>query len=183
SAIGEDRDRGVVGRDRHEVGARVAEADELAVDDVTPHLGAQSPRVEPARLDPGRHEHVRDRVAGEQVEHLVHVAVVKDADRGRGAHLRSQETATTGSPDASPAASISSAMRMACSTRVSTISASGTVFTTSPLTKICPLPLPDATPRSASRASPGPFTTQPMTATRSGTVSPSSPACTFSARV
>ena len=40
---------------------------------------------------------------------------------------------------------------------------------TSPLTKIWPLPLPEATPRSASRASPGPLTTQPMTATRSGT--------------
>ena len=42
---------------------------------------------------------------------------------------------------------------------------------TSPRTKIWPLPLPEATPRSASRASPGPLTTQPMTATRSGTVS------------
>jgi hypothetical protein len=46
-----------------------------------------------------------------------------------------------------------------------------------------PLPLPLATPRSASRASPGPFTTQPMTATRSGTSMPSSPAVTWSASV
>ena len=38
-----------------------------------------------------------------------------------------------------------------------------------------------ATPRSASRASPGPFTTQPITATRSGTSRPSSPAVTASA--
>ena len=61
------------------------------------------------------------------------------------------------------------------------MSASGTVLITSPRTKIWPLPLPEATPRSASRASPGPFTTQPMTATRSGTVMPSSPAVTASA--
>src|SRR5215475_12896602 len=54
---------------------------------------------------------------------------------------------------------------------------------TSPLTKIWPLPLPDATPRSASRASPGPFTTQPMTATRSGAGNPSSAAVTWSASV
>ncbi len=52
---------------------------------------------------------------------------------------------------------------------------------TSPLTKICPLPLPEATPRSASRASPGPFTTHPITATRNGTSIPSSPAVTSSA--
>jgi len=44
-------------------------------------------------------------------------------------------------------------------------------------------PFPDATPRSASRASPGPLTTQPITATRNGTVIPSRPACTCSARV
>ncbi|SKW08290.1 Uncharacterised protein [Mycobacteroides abscessus subsp. abscessus] len=54
---------------------------------------------------------------------------------------------------------------------------------TSPFTKICPLPLPDATPRSASRASPGPLTTQPITATRSGTSRPSSPALTALASV
>ena len=41
-----------------------------------------------------------------------------------------------------------------------------------------PAALPEATPRSASRASPGPFTTQPITATRSGTVNFSSPAVT-----
>ena len=35
-----------------------------------------------------------------------------------------------------------------------------------------PWPFPAAIPRSASRASPGPFTTQPITATRSGTVMP-----------
>ena len=63
------------------------------------------------------------------------------------------------------------------------MSASGTVLMTSPLTKIWPLPLPEATPRSASRASPGPFTTHPMTATRSGTVTSLSPSVTLSASV
>ena len=67
---------------------------------------------------------------------------------------------------------------MASSISVSTICDSGTVLMTSPLTKIWPLPLPEATPRSASRASPGPLTTQPMTATRSGTSMPSRPAVT-----
>ena len=67
---------------------------------------------------------------------------------------------------------MSSAIRIASSMSVSTIWDSGTVLMTSPLTKIWPLPLPEATPRSASRASPGPLTTQPMTATRSGTVRP-----------
>src|ERR1700733_15129116 len=65
--------------------------------------------------------------------------------------------------------------------RVSTIWDSGTVAITLPRTKIWPLPLPEATPRSASRASPGPLTTQPMTATRSGTSMPSRPAVTSSA--
>ena len=74
-------------------------------------------------------------------------------------------------------------MRMASSISVSTIIASGTVLTTSPLTKIWPLPLPDATPRSASRASPGPFTTQPITATRNGMSIPSRPADTSLASV
>ena len=57
-----------------------------------------------------------------------------------------------------------------------TIWLSGTVLTTSPRTKICPLPFPDDTPRSASRASPGPFTTHPITATRSGVSKPSNAA-------
>src|SRR5690606_33326081 len=95
---------------------------------------------------------------------------------------RTQLVTTTGSPTGA-SAPISSAMRCASAMRVATISDSGTVLMTSPFTKICPLPLPDATPRSASRASPGPFTTQPMTATRSGTLIPSSPSVTESASV
>ena len=59
----------------------------------------------------------------------------------------------------------SSAMMPAHSTSASTISSSGTTFTTLPLTNRWPRLRPAAMPRSASRASPGPFTTQPMTAT------------------
>ena len=44
-------------------------------------------------------------------------------------------------------------------------SLSGTFLNTSPCFMIRPSPIPPATPRSASFASPGPFTTQPMTAT------------------
>ena len=96
-----------------------------------------------------------------------------------------QRTSTTG-PASSRSSSgrsapISSAIRRASAISVSTICDSGTVLMTLPLTKICPLPLPEATPRSASRASPGPLTTHPMTATRSGTGSPSRPAVTSSA--
>src|SRR5690606_38823754 len=95
---------------------------------------------------------------------------------------RTQLVTTTGSPTGA-SAPISSAMRCASAMRVATISDSGTVLMTSPFTKIWPLPLPEATPRSASRASPGPFTTHPMTATRSGTVMPCSPSVTESASV
>ena len=49
---------------------------------------------------------------------------------------------------------------------------------TLPLMKICPLPLPEATPRSASRASPGPLTMHPITATRMGAVTFLSPSVT-----
>ena len=115
-------------------------------------------------------------------------AASSDSSRTRAVGVRSTE-GTRGSADADDgrpgghAAALSSAIRMASSMRVSTIWDSGTVLTTSPLTKIWPLPLPDATPRSASRASPGPLTTQPMTATRSGTSMPSRPAVTSSASV
>ena len=46
----------------------------------------------------------------------------------------------------SPPASIDSASFIASSISVSTIACSGTVLTTWPRTKICPLPLPEATP-------------------------------------
>ena len=55
-------------------------------------------------------------------------------------------------------------MNSAHSTRASTISSSGTTATLRPFTKRWPRLLPAAIPRSASRASPGPFTTQPITA-------------------
>src|SRR6266508_6154451 len=67
------------------------------------------------------------------------------------AHGCPQDTVTVGCPGSPSAAPILSAMRMASSIRVSTILDSGTVLMTSPLTKIWPLPLPEATPRSASR--------------------------------
>ena len=54
----------------------------------------------------------------------------------------------------------------------STNSDSGILSTTSPFTTRNPWPLPAAMPRSASRASPGPFTTHPMTATRIGAFRP-----------
>ena len=59
----------------------------------------------------------------------------------------------------------------------STISASGTTRTTLPRTNRWPLPRPAAMPRSASRASPGPLTTQPITATCSGMLRASSASC------
>ena len=65
-------------------------------------------------------------------------------------------------------------MMPAHSTRASTISSSGTTFTTLPFTNRWPRLRPAAMPRSASRASPGPFTTQPMTATWIGMFMPSS---------
>jgi len=56
----------------------------------------------------------------------------------------------------------------ASSTRAATISSSGTTRTIFPLMKRWPRRRPAAMPRSASRASPGPFTTHPMTATWMG---------------
>ena len=47
--------------------------------------------------------------------------------------------------------------------------AAGTRFSSLPFRKITPLPRPQAKPMSASLASPGPLTVQPMTATVSGT--------------
>ena len=63
---------------------------------------------------------------------------------------------------------------LAHSTSASTISSSGTTLTTLPLTNRWPRRRPAAMPTSASRASPGPFTTQPMTATWIGSDSASS---------
>ena len=60
-----------------------------------------------------------------------------------------------------------------------TNSDSGILSTTSPFTMRKPCPLPAAMPRSASRASPGPFTTQPMTATRIGAFRPSRSSASF----
>ena len=63
--------------------------------------------------------------------------------------------------------------RSASSISVSTICGLGNCFDHLSADEDLPLPLPLATPRSASRASPGPLTTHPITATRSGTSMPS----------
>src|SRR2546427_3257638 len=58
-----------------------------------------------------------------------------------------------------------SAMNRSTSSRIAfTMSFSGTLRMTSPFLKIRPIPRPPATPMSAARASPGPLTSQPMTA-------------------
>ena len=67
------------------------------------------------------------------------------------------------------------------SNKASTNLSSGTLFITSPLRKTNPSPFPPAIPISASRASPGPFTTQPITATLIGFVIPDNLCSTFSA--
>ena len=54
------------------------------------------------------------------------------------------------------------------SKRVGRMSFSLTLLMTFPLAKIAPIPFPPATPISASRASPGPLTTHPITATLIG---------------
>ena len=69
----------------------------------------------------------------------------------------------------------SRSQRATSSISASTISASSTLRTISPLRKITPLPLPAAMPRSASRASPGPLTTQPSTLILTGVVLPFEP--------
>ena len=73
-----------------------------------------------------------------------------------------------GRPSTAPRSTPCSSMNSAHSTSASTISSSGTTATFVPLTNRWPRLLPAAMPRSASRASPGPLTTQPITATCSG---------------
>src|SRR4029453_11501705 len=67
-----------------------------------------------------------------------------------------------------PAASFAarrSLRNLSTSSRIAvTISFSGTFRTTSPPLKMSPIPRPPATPMSAARASPGPLTSQPITA-------------------
>src|SRR5690606_30258931 len=104
-----------------------------------------------------------------------------DPARGERHVRRGHQAVMTWAVPGAASGPISAAIRLASSISVCTMSASGTVLMTSPLTKICPLPLPDATPRSAARASPGPLPTQPITATRNGTSIPVRPAVTSSA--
>src|SRR5262245_15833746 len=62
-------------------------------------------------------------------------------------------------------AALRSATNLSTSSRIAlTIWASGTLRITSPPLKMSPIPRPPATPISAARASPGPFTSHPITA-------------------
>src|SRR5262249_6120554 len=142
-----------------------------------PQLAANRVGVQSVIGNPGGHHARADRILVENpahrstVTHHRNPSLTDDAAKGRSRHAdsfcdgclarvghyqRSQLTVTTGEPLAvDPSVPDSLANRIASSINVSTICASGTVLMTSPRTKICPLPLPDATPRSASRASPG----------------------------
>src|SRR5262245_27148722 len=81
-----------------------------------------------------------------------------------------------------PAAALAarrSARNLSTSSRMAvTISFSGTFRTTSPPLKMSPIPRPPATPMSAARASPGPFTSQPITAMWISSLSPLNSAST-----
>src|SRR5437588_7389791 len=145
-----------------------------------PQLAAQPPRVHPGGLDAGGNHARSHRIIAQHGTHRLGVPFVERPRRTEPQHAHSvpdrtpvvlpatpgrrndqgsesqsgptgHDTVTCGAPS-SPVDSISSAMRMASSISVSTILCSGTVLITSPLTKIWPLPLPEATPRSASRA-------------------------------
>src|SRR5699024_9551150 len=120
-------------------------------------------------------------IAQRESERGVGAAGAERSDAPPAPEHAGQPTEMEGSP-AETSSPILAVIRLASARRVSTISSSWTVLMTSPLTKIWPLPLPEATPRSASRASPGPLTTQPITATRSGTSRSLSPSVTSSAR-
>ena len=131
------------------------------------HRG-RPPARPPCRSRPDRRRAPADR---SHVAHHRNPTFLDRAEQGRSRHwhsfcglraaagLRPQLTVTTGEPGADASVPpCCSASRMASSMSVSTIWDSGTVLITSPLDEDLALPLPDATPRSASRASPGPLT-------------------------
>src|SRR5439155_20620784 len=95
----------------------------------------------------------------------------------RAARSASASAAAPLSALASRASSPSFTNASASATSASTISSSGTTRTTWPLMNRCPRRRPAAMPMSASRASPGPLTTQPITATWIGRLRSSSAAC------
>jgi hypothetical protein len=64
-----------------EVGAGITQGDQAAVHGVPPHLGAETPRVEPRRLDPRCDEHIGDRVAGQELADGRKIPVVKQTGR------------------------------------------------------------------------------------------------------
>ena len=105
-------------------------------------------------------------------DRLAVVGVVALARRGCGrgplGRLAGRQRPWWRRPVSRAASAPCSWMNSAHSTRVSTISSSGTTITFWPFTNRWPRLFPAAMPRSASRASPGPLTTHPMTATCSG---------------
>ena len=80
-AVGERRDRLGRGRHRDQVGPGVAQRGQPAAGVVTPHLRAQTGRVEPGRVHPGADEHVGDRLGVTDPEHLVAIAIIEYAQR------------------------------------------------------------------------------------------------------
>src|SRR5207249_4729764 len=101
----------------------------------------------------------------EEFHVLLHVALRRTRIAG-GAHedvslVLSHHWAST----AAVFAALRSAMNLSTSSRIAwTISFSGTLRITSPFLKMSPMPRPPATPMSATRASPGPLTSHPITA-------------------
>jgi hypothetical protein len=111
-AFGELLGGGGVRLHGHQVGAGVAERLELAVVGVPPDLGAEPARVQADGVEARADEDVRDRVAPDDLQRRVEVAVVEEADGLAGAEQR-QLAVTTGGPEGAPAAVSSSAMRIA----------------------------------------------------------------------
>src|SRR5215208_159438 len=184
-------DRLGIGIDRHHVGANMAERAKHAVALEAPDRAAQAGLFQAGCPNSRGHHDVLDRVDGQHPNCRWKVLPIQNPDISRpaaqshgratresGGLFHDQTTLTSAAPAPSGMVSPNA---IASSINVSTMSPSRTVLITSPRTKIWPLPLPEATPRSASRASPGPFTTHPITATRSGTSRPCNPAVTSSA--
>src|SRR5207253_6736817 len=67
------------GRDRHQVGADVAQREDLAVGLVAPDLAAEPGQFEPGIVYPGADEHVDDGVTVAQREYLAEIAIVEQA--------------------------------------------------------------------------------------------------------
>ena len=87
--FGEGLDRVVVGVDRDEIGAVVAQRHEAAVDLVSPDVGAQRDRCQSCGQQPGCDEHVGHRPSGQQVEGSRQVRGAQRTDGGGPQHVSS----------------------------------------------------------------------------------------------